>query len=46
MDQQLSPDSTRKEYETPRLESFGDAAEIAKTLDVNKVDHVDGRIKL
>ena len=30
-----------KKYETPRLEVYGDAAAITKTLDVHKVDDVD-----
>ena len=30
-----------KSYETPRLESFGDATAIAKSLDIHKIDEVD-----
>jgi len=41
MDQQLNSEIVRKPYESPRLEAYGDAAEIAKTLDINKVDQVD-----
>ena len=31
----------KAEYETPRLESYGDASEISKALAVDKIDDID-----
>ena len=36
-----APQNGLKAYETPRLESYGDATAIAKSLDIHKIDEVD-----
>ena len=45
MDSQINPDNAPKEYETPRLESFGDAAEIAAALLARMVERRNAEVE-